>query len=360
MGKLINRSEPFIPTTHELTGSELSALLSWYATHCQPEDTQKFFMDHLRSQGIEFTEAGVESFLKYTPTVGFVCRIIARGGRIPTSSLRWVTLKLNEFQSFTPPLACVGNDRPKPEKPKVSVQEHVKDHASRCIGELEQCIDTFILSNFKTLVPPISVMRAHQLKGPQATHVITHFKRFRDEYQLAATSSDPDIREAYSNFTKSQLVKLATYCDRIMSDGLTIVKESLATRAPRTRKAKSPEQIVKSVQYLSAYPDLHLTSIEPAAVVGAAAAWTYNVKTRQLTLHVADDAAGLTFKGTTVYNTNTALSMTKVLRKPEETLREVREGSKTIIKKLMDSLTTKAGTYKNRLNKDTVIVKIHK
>ena len=94
-------------------------------------------------------------------------------------------------------------------------------------------------------------------------------------------------------------------------------------------------------------------------MVGALAAWTYHTKTKTLTLHVADDRSGLTFKGMRVYNTNKALCVTKRLRKPKETLDAILAGGKTIMNNLMPKLTTKASKYKDRMNKETIIVRVH-
>ncbi len=363
MAKSMVRTEPSIPVSRELTTGEFAVILSWYGAHCDAADAAKFFSAHLKDQQIEYTDASVQSFVTYAPTVGFLCRIVQRGGKIPASSSRWLDSKLSEFRTFQAPKKITENDRPKaqtPAKQTMTIQDRMKQQVSKCIGDLEGHIDTLILSEFKTTVSPLTTMRTHEIKGPQATQIINWFKRWRDEYRLAASSSDADFREAYSNFTKPQLNKLAAYCDQIMTDGLVLVKESMASRSPRQRKKRLPEQIVKSVQYQQSDEELKLTSVEPTQMVGAMAAWTYHCPTRTLTLHVADDASGLTFKGTTVMNASATQSVSKKLRKPADTLKEVLSGSKTIIKKLMGELTTKPTAYKNRMNKDTIIVRVHK
>jgi hypothetical protein len=323
----------------------------------------KYFNEYLKSQQIEYDQDSVLGFITYHPNVGYLCRIQMRGAQLPESSQRWLKNQIEEFKTFVKPLDAY-NDRPKEsvkiEKPIVSVQERMKQQISKCLGELEGCLDELILSEFKTAKPPIKIMREHQIKGPQAQQIINWFKKIRDEYRLAHSAADPDMREAYSNFSKPELNKLANYCDQIMTDGLLLVKESMETRSPRKKKKKLPEQIAKRVQYQSVDDELGVKSIEPAQMVGALYAWTYHTKTRVLTLHVADDASGLTFKGTSVFNTSQTMCISKKLRKPQETLKEVLNGGKTITKKLMDSLTTKPTKYRNRLNKETLIIRVHK
>lgn len=360
MSRSTMKAEPPIPTTHELNTGQFASLLSWYGANCDASDAAKFFGAYLKEQGIAYTDSGIHSFIMYSPTVGFVCRISMRGGKLPASSLRWITNKISEFQSFQPPKVFKENDRPVVEKPKVSVQDRMKEQISKCVGELEGCLDELILSEFKTAKPPIVLMREHHIKGPQAQQIINWFKKMRDEYRLASSSSDPDLREMYSNFSKPELKKLAQYCDQIMTDGLLLVKESMETRSPRKKKKRLPEQIAKSVQYQQKDEELGLKSLEPTQMVGAMYAFTYHCPSRTLTLHVADTSDGLTFTGTTVSNVNTSASLSKKLRKPEDTLKEVLNGSKSITKKLMADLTTKAGTYRERMNKDTIIVRVFK
>lgn len=360
MTRQVVKSEPSIPTTHELSTGEFAALLSWYGSQCDAGDAATFLGSYLQEKALSYTEASLHSFVAYAPTVGFVCRIVMRGATIPAASQRWLANKLTEFEAFQVTPRHSGNDRPVIEKPKVSVQDRMKEQVSKCIGELEGCLDTFILSSCKEAPSPMPVLRQHQIKGPQAQQIINWFKRIRDEYRLAHSATDSDLRAAYSNFNKTELKKLAEYCDQIMTDGLVLVKESLDSRSPRKKKHRLPEQIAKQVRYQSKDDELSLTSLEPTQVVGAMYAWTYHTKTRVLTLHAADDTSGLSFKGTTVVNTNASLCISKKLRKPQEILHEVLSGGKTITKKLMESLSTKPTKYRSRLSEQDIIVRIHK
>jgi len=366
MSRLSYKSaEPSIPsTTEELTNTQFITLMNWYSSNYKSDMSVKYFSEYLKTQKIEYIPEKVSAFISSHPNIGYLCRIQMRGAKLSESTIRWLMNNVESFRTFIKPIDFY-NDRPtntekKIEKPTLSIQERMKQQVSKCLGELEGCVDEVILSNFKTMPSPLVVMRNHQIKGPQAQQIIVWFKRIRDEYQLAHSGTDADLRDAYSNFTKSQLNKLANYCDQIINDGLLIVKESIAIRSPRKRKKQLPEQIAKRVHYQPKYEELGLISLEPREMVGSLHAWTYHTKTRTLTLHVADDASGLSFKGTTVKNTNTSLCITKKLRKPKDTLHEVINGGKTITKKLMESLTTKSARYKNRLNKETIIVRCHK
>ncbi len=358
--------EPQIPTlTQELSKTQFITLLNWYASSYTSEMSMKYFAEYLKANDIPYTSDLVSNYITYHPNIGYVCRIQARGGKLDASSCRWIRTRVEEFKSFKKPVdqynitAETSKPIEKNEKPVVNIQDRMKQQVSRCLGELEGCMDEAILSNFKTTPSPLRVMKEHGIKGPQAQQIILWFKRIRDEFRVAHSGDDSYLREAYSNFSKSELNKLANYCDQIMTDGLTMVKESLENRSPRKKKKRLPEQVAKRVRYKLQDEALGLTSLEPMKIVESLHAWTYNTKTRMLTLHTADDASGLTFKGTSVMNTSKTLCVSKRLRKPKETIHEVMTGGKSIVKKLMDSLTTKAAPYRNRLTADVVILRVH-
>jgi hypothetical protein len=49
-----------------------------------------------------------------------------------------------------------------------------------------------------------------------------------------------DIKEAYSNFTKTQLKKLIAYCDQVIVDGMKLAGEAVKTRKPESAKQSLP------------------------------------------------------------------------------------------------------------------------
>lgn len=356
-----SKREPTISNTAELSQTELGSLLSWYREHTNPQNAETYLKEYLVKHQIEFNEKSLSGFVVYHPTVGYVCRLIMRGAILPDTSLRWIERKIAMIPNYQAP-KDIGNDRPIPASEPVkkpTVQDHMKIQVSKCVGDLEGALDEYILSNCTKGPSPLQIFQQHQIKGPQAIIIITWFKRVRDEYRLAASGTDPILREGYSNFTITQLNKLAQYCDQIMNDGLAIFQKMKDERAPRKRKRKTPEQITKKVRYQKEDAELGLTSLSPTKMVGAEFAWTYNTKTRMLTLHAADDATGLSFRGMSVVNTAKTICMSKRLRKPKETLQLVLNGRKTIVKSLMRELTTKPSAYKHRMNSDTIIVKVH-
>jgi hypothetical protein len=89
--------------------------------------------------------------------------------------------------------------------------------------------------------------------------------------------------------------------------------------------------------------------------------WTYQVKYKKLTVFRAIDRGGLSFKGSKVTGFDPDTSLTKsVGKKGEQFVSKVLAASKTGLKKVMDECKSAPGKLAERLNEDTLILRIVK
>jgi hypothetical protein len=86
--------------------------------------------------------------------------------------------------------------------------------------------------------------------------------------------------------------------------------------------------------------------------------WVFNVKTRSLGVYHAEDASGFSVKGSTLLNFAESKSVSKRLRKPEQTLPEVMSAGKVALRNLLGKLSTKESLLTGRINKDTIMLRI--
>jgi hypothetical protein len=86
----------------------------------------------------------------------------------------------------------------------------------------------------------------------------------------------------------------------------------------------------------------------------------YNTKTRKLGCYVADDAGGLSVKGSSLLNFTESKSVSKKLRKPEATLPEVLKGGKVYLRNALDNIKAVATPLTGRINSDTILLRIVK
>jgi len=117
---------------------------------------------------------------------------------------------------------------------------------------------------------------------------------------------------------------------------------------------------VSKLKYLDKHEELKLESVTPKDIIGALQLWVYNTKSRKLGCYNAEDASGLSVKGSTIINFNEIKSTQKKLRKPEVTLPEVLKGGKVYLRTALDEIKAVASTLNGRLNTDTILLRITK
>jgi hypothetical protein len=336
----------------EVSQTELTKALSWYSQNKDNKDAQKYASDYFKKK----LKLNVTTVLRQqSSTFGFICRIVLNGGVLNEKNQIWFN---DEIEKIKASLNQPQEEPPVVKTNVVSIQDHIKRKAKECIAELENQIDNVILQN--TVTTPYSVLTAEETKGPHTKFIIEHFKLRRAEYDEVLHTSDAELKEAYSNFSKTDLKKLLAYCDSVIVDATKIAGESLQTRKPRKRKAKTAEQLIGKLIYCKEFEDLKLQSIEPKLIIGATQLWVYNTKTRKLGCYIAEDASGFTVKGTSIQGFSESKSVQKKLRKPEVTIPEILKGGKVYLRNVLAEIKAVESPLTGRLNSDTILVKVTK
>ena len=337
----------------ELSKIELMATLNWYTQNKDTRDAVKYANDYFRKN----YKLNVENVIKeYPTTFGFVCRILNNGGIINEKDITWFNetiLKIkNDLANYK--VEVVVDDKPV----MPNIQDRIKEKASECIGELEGLLDEYTLSKFTSNPKPYGVMHTLNIKGVHTNRILEHWKRIRAEYDTVLTTEDELIKEGYSNFSKTEIKKIVGFCDSIITDCMKVVDEANKSRKPRQRKQKTPEQLVSKLKYLDKHEAL--VSENSKDIIGAIQLWVYNTKSRKLGCYNADDASGLSVKGSSIISFNESKSIQKKLRKPEVTLPEVLKGGKVYLRTALDDIKAVAATLNGRLNTDTILLRIIK
>ena len=344
---LSNNKEPKF--SGELSQTDLTKTLSWYAQNRDNKDAIKYATDYFKKT---LKIQAPESVKSQASTFGFVCRIVSLGGVLNAPNKLWFDKTIEELRNAEQP-----DVKPAKVANVVSIQDHIKRKAGECIGELEGQIDELITSKFSADISPYGLMNTLEIKGAHTKFIIEHFKTRRAEYDEVLTTTDSDVKEAYSNFTKVQLKKLVAYCDQVIIDGMRLAGDSVKSRKPRKRKAKSPDQLVSKINYAKDFAELKLVSVDPKTIVGANQLWVYNTKTRKLGCYNAEDAAGLSIKGSTLQNFAESKSIQKTLRKPAVTLPEVLKGGKVALRNVLTDIRAAEGVLTGRINNDTILLR---
>jgi hypothetical protein len=337
----------------ELSKIELMSTLNWYTQNKDTKDAVKYANDYFKKNH----KLNVDSVIKnYSTTFGFVCRILNNGGSVNEKELIWFNetiIKIKEDLA-KPKVDVVVDDKPV----QPNIQDRIREKASECIGELEGLLDEYIISKFTSNPKPYGIMHTLNIKGVHTNRILEHWKRIRAEYDNALTTEDELIKEGYSNFSKTEIKKIVGFCDSVITDAMKVVSEANKTRKPRQRKQKSPEQLVSKLKYLDKHEEL--VSENPKDIIGALQLWVYNTKSRKLGCYNAEDASGLSVKGSSIISFNESKSTQKKLRKPEVTLPEVLKGGKVYLRTALDDIKAVSATLNGRLNTDTILLRIIK
>jgi hypothetical protein len=345
---LSNNKEPKF--SGELSQTQLTQALSWYAQNRDNKDATKYAAEYFKKK---LKIPAPDALKSQVSTFGFICRIVSLGGVLNASNATWFNETIQKLQEQTPVVKQTT-------AAVVSIQDHIRKKASECIGELEGQIDDLIISEFKSNVSPYATMTGMDTKGAHAKFIIEHFKTRRVEYDTVLTTDDVDLKEGYSNFTKTQLKKLIAYCDQVIVDGMKLAGEAVKSRKPRKRKTKSAEQLIAKLNYAKDFAELKLVSVDPKTIIGASTLWVYNTKTRKLGVYHALDASGLNIKGSTIQNFAESKSVSKTLRKPAVTVNEVLKAGKVALRNILTDIRAAETALTGRINADTILLKVSK
>ena len=189
------------------------------------------------------------------------------------------------------------------------------------------------------------------------------FENYVDTQRMYLTAAmdrmDEQLVESYRHYRAADYKRHFAFFDSMQTaiDQYRQVKK--ATKKARVKRAPNKEKIVSKLKYLKEEKTLKLVSINPVDIIGAQELWVYNTKTRKLYKYIADSLTGpLGIKGTSVTGFDTAKSVGKTLRKPDEKLKEFGKASKIQLRKFLDEVKATETVGNGRMNSDIVLLKV--
>ena len=247
-------------------------------------------------------------------------------------------------------------------KPKVDIQQRIKDKLVEYIIPLEDKVDEF-LSGIKKIKQPTkwynvqSYLSGNKIPASQALGISAWFTEiYKEELSELVGGKDKQLNEAYDYLTKPEQKRFFKFIDFIVTECNEYAHELKQTRKPRRKRMKSKEQIVKKVSYLKESKEYDLKSIKPEKILAATKLLVFNTKSAVLTLYIAKDPAGFGIKGTTIENFSEEKTISRKVRKAVKTIKSIHKKVKWL--KVMDDIKTKDKKITGRLNKHTIIMKV--
>jgi uncharacterized protein (DUF433 family) len=243
---------------------------------------------------------------------------------------------------------------------KLTIQDHLREKASECAGELEGMFDDFIVAGAKMSADfkPIALIRGMNI-SPQMISNITKVWDLRlQEFNEVLEGTDEQLVEGYSHLSKAQLKQCVKFCETVLADCSSYISIKKVERKPRAKKAISPERQSSKFKYLKEFTELNLKSENPAKLVNASEAWLYDTAKRKLIHVMADTHLGsFTVKGSAIIAFDAMTTVQKTLRKPAEQIKAVMSGGKPAMRKSFGDIKSTETKFTGRGNENIIILK---
>jgi len=254
-------------------------------------------------------------------------------------------------------------DKPKVKKTPAAAQRAIADEL---IGEVEAQVDLFFTNDLKTKFSMFEFLAKHNVSAPTATMIRNSYLRLQAELdelvnlpiKAKQNAMQKQLAEGYAEYNASDKRKLAKFVTTLVDECEALAMTKKAQRKPRKVKAKSADKIVSKIVYMKDSPEFKIASVDPTSLVGAKRVYLFNTKYRVLTELVASKEAGLTIRGTSLYDYDDKLSRATKLRKPLEFLPMVLSRTPIQLDKEWKKLTTKSTKFSGRISSDVIIMKV--
>lgn len=344
--------------------SKLRNALNWYTANCDVSTARKYLVEagKVAKRSKESISALSALTNDTTPTTLAWClRLLMRGAVFSSSDIKGIQQRINALFSRIESELVIEKAKTESKNsgvtPAKTIQEYMQEKVRSLLGELEGQFDDY-LSSFK-IEDKATYRFFIKENTPQAymKDVIEWSDGKIREFGEAIVTKDQDLKDGYSNFSKLELGKILKYFDSIKQQAQEYSTFKKVNKAPRKRKEIPASKQVAKMKYKSSEPDLPLISISPVDIIGADQLWTFNTKTRILTVYRATGSLGLKVKGSSIINFDTETSVQKRLRKPAETLKALKDAGRVQLRKFMDTIKTKDGVPKGRVNAETILVR---
>ena len=285
--------EPFFD--HPPTGIEMIEAYNRYHDDFTHADALKFLLEYLKKTDQKEMIEVVHKFDKnyLSTTACWIARMLFNGIDVPDHSRNFLQTKLDEMRA-----RVEKKETEVVERPKVSVQQNIKNKAYALIDTIEKMIEKNKFVDIKIY----EFLYSKNISESVAMHIWDYFKCVLDELQ--SIKDDKAAQEAYAHLSVEDIR------DRVVfyTNFLTAVHQYEVFKSGILDKV-IPAKKLKDFKYLSVWNNF--VSIDPEKIEGAKAVWTYNTKYNYLNCIRGDN---LSVKGSRIINEDASKSWAKIVK----------------------------------------------
>ncbi len=320
-----------------------------------------------KNRGQDLNDFKAAEDWRVNTTLGGLCKMHMAGAPFDEKRMAWINAGIDAaVKSGKENRLIEASISTKPVKTSADI---LAEKISDFICDVEGMIDEYHDPKVWFDAPNYSVfneLKKINAPKPLAQKVYDYYKPLFDEIEELIVKKTPDLVEGYRHLkTAKEKKDYLEFIKNIIDDCQKYMNAATASKVRTVRKArvkkKVPvEKLVARVKYQKESAEYKLTSVDPAALVGATEAYLFNTKYRHLIQLVASSVDGFSIKGTTVINIREESCLKKTLRKPEDVLKEIGSTTKARASKVFLDLKTKAAAANGRLNEETIILKVYR
>lgn len=351
--------------------SVLGSAFNWYNYFCTNKEAKQFIVDYLTQSGDTMTAKKVNrvSDSKIVATYGWLARFSQRGFILTdeekTRLQKEITRLIDLEQKSDEPEVVEEVKEAQEETNKRNIQVVMRERAQDVSGEILGLVDDYVKEGCKTAADTtnkiVNMLSEKNILPQHISIVLQPFDQMKQELLEVQKGEDEQLVEGYLHLGKVQVKNLIKFIEQITSNINSYVALKQTTKAKRARKPISVEKHVSKLKYLRKFVDekakLNLVSIEPTKLHNSSEAWVYDTAKRKLYHFVADELGKcLIVKGNTLLGFDAKESEAKILRKPEEQLKQIM-GSKPAARKFFKEIKAVATTPNGRFNAAMIILK---
>jgi len=178
------------------------------------------------------------------------------------------------------------------------------------------------------------------------------------DYRAVINKEDEQIMEAYAHIKTATIKKRIKQLEGFLSDINNLKQSKRAVRKVSVKKVKTADKQVEKLKYQKENMEFKLTSIIPMRIPGKMNLYTFNTKTRQLTVFISESPDGLMVSGSTIKKFDKTKSVVFKLRKPEDIIPQIMSKTPKQILKLIDSIKAVKKSPTGRINDQTILLRI--
>ena len=346
--------------TQEEFDHHLRKAFTYYNYFYSAKDLKKYVTEWMKDK---YSKSDVSRFIRSSDRILpiTVCSLIkahTQGMPLREKEMKYVQDRIYEIINSDIPDEPVAEQKTVAPTAVKTIQDRLNEKTSEHLAHFEGLYDEVIVGN--TIDPKAyDYFVSNNVPQGQLGKFEDYVERQRMFLTAAIDKMDEQYVEAYRHYRAADYKRHFAFLDAIQTavDQYRDVKK--ATKKARVKRAPNKEKVVGKLKYMREEKTLKLVSINPVDIIGAQELWCYNTKTRKLYKYIADSLTGpLGIKGTSVINFDTAKSVGKTLRKPEEKLKEFAKASKVQLRKFLDEIKATETQGNGRLNSDTVLLKV--